>query len=66
MAFVQGFLAQLTLDSVIITLATADVSFSESKTALDKSVMDSIGVSQSIPGMTSVLSTSTGISIRRT
>ena len=53
MAFVQGFLAQLTLDANVITLVTADVSLEESKTSLDKSVMDGSGVSQSIPGMVS-------------
>ncbi len=53
MAFIQGFLAELTLDGNVITLVTADVSFSEAKTSLDKSVMDSSGVSQTIPGMTS-------------
>ena len=53
MPFVQGFLAELTLDSNVITLVTADVSLSESKSALDKSVMDGSGVAQSIPGMLS-------------
>jgi len=53
MAFVQGFLAELELDSNTITLVTADVSLSESKSALDKSVMDGSGVAQSIPGMLS-------------
>jgi hypothetical protein len=53
MAFVQGFLAELTLDTNIITLVTADVSLDESKTSLDKSVMDGTGVSQSIPGKVS-------------
>jgi len=53
MAFVQGFLAEITLDGNVITLVSADVSFDESKTSLDKSVMDGSGVSVSIPGMTS-------------
>ncbi len=53
MDFVQGFLAQLTLDSNVVTLVTADVSLSESKTALDKSVMDGSGVMRSIPGLLS-------------
>jgi len=53
MAFVQGFLAEITLDSNVITLVSADVSLDESKTSLDKSVMDGSGVSVSIPGMTS-------------
>ncbi len=53
MAFVQGFLAELELDSNVITLVTADVTFAESKTVLDKSVMDGSGFAKSIPGMVS-------------
>jgi len=50
---IQGFLAEITLDGNIITLVTADVSFAETKTALDKSVMDDGGATQSIPGLVS-------------
>jgi len=53
MAFVQGFLAEITLDSNVITLVSADVSFAESKTSLDKAVMDGTGAMQSIPGLIS-------------
>lgn len=51
MAFVQGFLAKLTLDGNIITLFVTDVSLDRSKTALDKSVMDGSGDSLMIPGL---------------
>ncbi len=51
MGFVQGFLATLTLDTVDITLFVTDVSFDQSKTALDKSVMDSSGDSVMLPGL---------------
>ena len=51
MGFVQGFLATLTLDTVDITLFVTDVSFDQSKTALDKSVMDGTGDSQMLPGL---------------
>jgi len=51
MGFVQGFLATLTLDSNDITLFVTDVSFDQSKTALDKSVMDGSGDSTMIPGL---------------
>jgi len=51
MAFIQGYLASLTLDGNDITLVTADVSMSESKTVLNKSVMDGSGEASSIPGM---------------
>jgi len=50
MAFIQGFLASLTLDGNDITLVTADVTLSESRTVLDKSTMDGSGYSASIPG----------------
>jgi len=50
MAFIQGFLASLKFDGNDITFVTADVTLSESRTVLDKSVMDGIGRSQSIPG----------------
>ena len=53
MGFVQGFLATLTLDTVDITLFVTDVSFDESKTGLDKSVMDGTGDAVVLPGMTS-------------
>ena len=49
-AFVQGFLANLKLDTNDITMVLTDVSLDESKTSLDKSVMDGTGESQSIPG----------------
>lgn len=48
--FIQGFLATLTLDTNDITLSVTDVSLGESKTSLDKSVMDGFGESASIPG----------------
>ena len=50
MAFIQGFLASLELDGNVITLVTADVTLDETKTTLDKSVMDGTGQSSSIPG----------------
>ena len=49
--FVQGFLATLTLDANDITLFVTDVSFDQSKTALDKSVMDGSGDSVMLPGL---------------
>jgi hypothetical protein len=49
-SFIQGFLASLMIDSVDITLVTADVTLSESRTALDKSVMDGSGTSQQLAG----------------
>ncbi len=51
MGFVQGFLAILTLDTVDITLFVTDVTFDQSKTALDKSVQDGSGDSQMLPGL---------------
>ena len=51
MAPVQGFLAVLTLDSVVITLFVTDVSLDRSKTTLDKSVMDGSGDSVMLPGL---------------
>ena len=53
MAFVQGFLATLTLDGNIITLFVTDVSLDRSKTGLDKSVMDGSGDSVMLPGLNS-------------
>ena len=53
MGFVQGFLATLTLDTVDITLFVTDVSFDQTKTVLDKSVMDGTGNMDVIPGMES-------------
>jgi hypothetical protein len=49
-AFVQGFLANLKLDSNDITLVVTDVGLDRSWTSLDKSVQDGTGQSQSIPG----------------
>ncbi len=51
MGFVQGFLAKLILDTVDITLFVTDVSFDQSKTGLDKSVMDGSGDSVMLPGL---------------
>jgi hypothetical protein len=48
--FIQGFLAVLTLDGVDITLTVEGFDYSESRTSLDKSVMDGSGESPSIPG----------------
>ena len=48
--FIQGFLASLTLDGTDITLTVESFDYSESRTSLDKSVMDGTGESQSIPG----------------
>ena len=50
MAFVQGFLATLTLDTNDITLFVTDVELAETRPSLDKSVMDGSGVSVTIPG----------------
>jgi len=49
-SFVQGFLATLTLDTNDVTLFVTDVTLDESKTSLDKSVMDGSGDTVSIPG----------------
>ena len=53
MAFVQGFLASITLDSNDITLVSTDVTLAEARTVLEKSVMDGTGASQSLPGLKS-------------
>ena len=53
MPFVQGFLATLTIDGNDITLFVTDVSFDQSKTALDKSVQDGTGNSVMLPGLES-------------
>jgi hypothetical protein len=53
MAFVQGFLASITLDSTDITLFTADVSLDRSKTVLNKATMNGTGFMASIPGLQS-------------
>ncbi len=52
MAFVQGFLAKLILDSIDITLVITNLDLGRSKTSLDKSVMDGSGESTALPGMT--------------
>ena len=51
--FVQGFLAKVIIDTADQTPITADVTLSRSKTALDKTVMDSSGVSKMLPGVVS-------------
>jgi len=51
--FVQGFLAEVVIDTADQTPITADVTLDRTKTALDKTVMDSSGVSKMIPGVTS-------------
>ena len=51
--FIQGFLAKVTIDGADTTPITADVTLSRSKTALDKTVMDSSGVSKMLPGVIS-------------
>jgi len=51
MAFVQGFLAKLILDSIDITLVITNLDLGRSKTSLDKSVMDGTGESTALPGM---------------
>ena len=51
MAFVPGFLATLTLDSNDITLFVTDVAIDETRTALDKAVMDGSGNPAKLPGM---------------
>ena len=51
--FIQGFLAKVTIDGADTTPITADVTLSRSKTALDKTVMDSSGVSKMLPGVVS-------------
>jgi len=51
--FIQGFLAKIIIDTVDTTPITADVNLSRSKTALDKTVMDSSGVSKMLPGVVS-------------
>ena len=48
--FVQGFLASITLDTNDVTFVSADVTIDEVRNALDKSVMDSSGDSQMLPG----------------
>ena len=53
MAFVQGFLASITLDGNIVTLVSTDVSLDRSTTALVKNVMDGTGDSQMLPGLRS-------------
>jgi hypothetical protein len=56
MAFVQGFLASITLDSNDITLFTADVSLDRSKTVLNKATMnvDATGREDSPPARRSL------------
>ena len=51
--FIQGFLAKIIIDGNDQTPITVDYTLSESTTPLDKSVMDSSGVSKILPGMTS-------------
>ena len=51
--FIQGFLAKVTIDGADTTPITADVTLSRIKTALDKTVMDSSGVSKMLPGVIS-------------
>ncbi len=51
--FVQGFLAKIIIDGQDQTPITVDYTLTQSTTPLDKSVMDSSGVSRTLPGMTS-------------
>ena len=51
--FIQGFLAKVTIDGADTTPITADVTIDRTKTALDKTVMDSSGVSKMLPGVIS-------------
>jgi len=50
--FVQGFLAKITIDTVDTTPITVDFTLDQTTTALDKTVMDSSGVSKMLPGVT--------------
>jgi len=51
--FIQGFLAKVIIDTTDQTPITADVTLDRTKTALDKTVMDSSGVSKMLPGVES-------------
>ena len=53
MAFVQGFLAAITLDGNVVTLVSTDVALDRSTTALEKTVMDGSGTSTMLPGLRS-------------